>query len=81
MSDREKRIVKAAFEWLEDRTPRDVAEIKLALALAKNFPEQLTCRSTCDCGEQDECDECAESPTAVIIGLRKMLRAAQDKSP
>lgn len=57
-SDLKQKVLDAAREWMTERQPHDRAEKELFVAAARAWPEDLACKEDCDCGEQDECDEC-----------------------
>jgi hypothetical protein len=77
MTEKERRVLEAAREWLIERHPKDQAEKALFAAVLRAYPGDASVRERCDCGE--ECDEC---PTAAQV--EAMIRAcetASDASP
>lgn len=58
MTNAEKNVLDAARKWAEERSPKTRDEKALMVAVARAWPDDWQTKEACDCGEQDECDEC-----------------------
>lgn len=78
MTDAEQKVLDAAREWLEERTPHDVGEKRLFVALARAFPADVAGKEACKCGEADSCDECLTGAQveALLVKMESELARA-----
>jgi hypothetical protein len=79
--DLERKVLDAAREWLIERNPLDPSSKALFVALCRAYPGDLAAKEDCNCGEQDDCDECMSRVQieALVRQLeRELMPAAED---
>lgn len=83
ITELELKVLDAAREWLIERNPQDPSSKALFAAVCRAYPGDLSAKEDCNCGEQDDCDECL--PRAQIEAMVRQCEidstpAAEDSS-